>query len=315
MSSPRTLRNIGLGVAAAIPLSLAMAGQAQAVPYAFAANVDTNFMIAAVAGSGSYTPSAGTFSTVNGISSSFLPGNIVSATGNGFGASDAPQVYSGPGPAPAQNFFAPALAGVTSAALRADSLDTGFAGGGGNVAEGNLQNGPAGGDGHGSGKLNSNNTSTIAMSVAGGTKLTVSFNDDVNIQASSRALAGETASGAISSSVTIQRNGVTVFTFAPDGSGLGDVTGGTVTSDPYSLNFNVGTSSGGSLTGSYTKSGGFFSATTNSLADGDYTIIVNQQSNIDLQIGAARIPEPASMALLGAGLLGFGVIRRNRKSS
>lgn len=315
MPSYRSLRNLGFGVAAAIPLSLASMGQAQAVPYAYASNVDSNFAITAVSG-GTYTPSAGSFQTQNSITSNgFLPNASSFKTGNGFNTSDAPQVYSGPAAnKPAENTFTQALLGVTSPALRADSLDTGFAGVGANVAEGNFEGGPPGGAGSGFGKLNSNNTSRVSVSVGAGTVLLVSFNDNVGLQTSVRPLADETAAASISSSVTIVNSaGVTVFSFTPNGQNTG-VTGGTALTDPYNLNTNVASSGGGSLSSSYFRSGGLFSANTDALAAGTYTININQQSNIDLTLGTPA-PEPASMAILGAGLIGLGVFRRNRKAS
>jgi len=315
MPSYNSARNLALGAAVAIPLSVALSTQAQAVPYAYASNVDTNFAITAVSG-GTYTPNAGTFQTQNSIATNgILPGSSTFANGSGFTTSDAPQAYAGPSPAPAENNFGQALLGVTSPALRADSFDSGFAGSGGNVAEGNFQAGPAGSAGSGQGKLNSNNTSAITVTVGAGTVLSISFNDNVGLQTSARALSGETASAAISSSVSIVENGATVFSFAPNGLNTG-VTGGTSVSDPYSLNTNISSSGGGSLNASYFHTGGLFSALTGPLAAGTYTININQQSNIDLSVGTpTSTPEPASMALIGAGLIGLGVLRRKRKAN
>src|SRR4051794_18583505 len=207
MPSYRNLRNLGLGVAAAIPLSLAASHQAHAVPYAYASNVDAGFTISVAPGSGgSYTAVQDTavFTTNNSITSSYFatpPSTLVSTNGNV--VSDAAQVKVPGGAIPAENFFGQAYKAAAVNSLRADSLDNAFAGGGGNVAEGRLVSGPVGGSASGFGKLDSTNTSTVTVSVGNGTQLQVTFDVTPGLEASTGSLLGEQATATIASSVSI----------------------------------------------------------------------------------------------------------------
>jgi len=316
MPSYRTLRNLGFGVAAAIPLSLAASHQAHAVPYAYASNVDSGFTITALSG-GTYTALQNTavFTTNNSITSSYFSTpapTLVSTTGNT--VSDAAQVQV-PGAGVAENFFGQAYKAAAVNSLRADSLDNAFAGGGGNVAETRLVTGPAGGSTSGFGKLNSTNTSTIGISVGAGTVLQVTFDVTPGLEASTSALIGESATATIASSVSITRtDGTTVFSFAPNGTG-GDVTGGVATSDPFSLNRTIASTSGTPADNTFFPGTGTFTATTGPLNAGFYNIVIGQSSTVNATIGApTATPEPASLAVLGAGLVGLGFLRRKKTS-
>ena len=317
MSSYRNLRNLGFGVAAAIPLSLAASHQAHAIPYAYASNVDSGFTITSVLG-GTYTALQNTavFTTSNAITSSYFatpPSTLVSTTGNTI--SDAAQVQVPGGVA--ENFFGQAYKAAAVNSLRADSLDGAFSGGGGNVAETRLVTGPTGASTSGFGKLNSTNTSTIGVSVGAGTVLQVTFNVTPGLEASTSALIGESATATIASSVSITRlDGTTVFSFVPTGNLLGDVTGGTAVSDPFSLNRTISSTSGTPADNTFFPGSGTFTANTGPLSAGFYNIVIGQSSTVNATIGAATpTPEPVSLAILGAGLVGLGVLRRKRKAS
>jgi hypothetical protein len=319
MPSYRNLRNLGLGVAAAIPLSLAASHQAHAVPYAYASNVDAGFTISVAPGSGgSYTAVQDTavFTTNNSITSSYFSTpapTLVSTTGNT--VSDAAQVQV-PGAGVAENFFGQAYKAAAVNSLRADSLDGAFSGGGGNVAETRLVTGPVGASTSGFGKLNSTNTSAIGISVGAGTVLRVTFNVTPGLEASTSALIGESATSTIASSVSITRlDGTTVFSFVPTGNQAGDVTGGVATSDPFSLNRTISSTSGTPADNTFFPGTGTFTATTGPLNAGFYNIVIGQSSTVNATIGApTATPEPASLAVLGAGLVGLGFLRRKKTS-
>lgn len=105
--------------------------------------------------------------------------------------------------------------------------------------------------------------------------------------------------------ITISQVGVgTIFEWVPDGNGLLAVNGGdgtgSVVSDDFSLNQQVQAFTGGD-TQSFSDSG-FFSAITPTLfAANQYTLQITQQI-LTSATNLAVVPEPGSLALLGAGL-------------
>ncbi len=313
------VRTMALGAVVALPLTVALSSQASAIPYAYASNVDTNFAIAVSPNStgGTYTPNMATlvFQTSNAVASSYMvtpPGTNAA----GPAGADAAQVTAGTGPFPAQNFFGQAL--TAGSGLRADSMDSGFLGNGANVAEGRLVNAPSFGSGSSVGSLTSTNTSSITVTVTAGTVLRISFNDSVGLVASTDALNAESATATIASSVRITTAaGATVFSFAPTGGGTGSsaaVTGGTVISDPFSLNQSLASTAGTPAVNSFFSSG-FFAADTVGLAAGTYNVLISQSSSENLTAGIpVTVPEPVSMALLGTGLIGFGVFGRKKRA-
>jgi hypothetical protein len=136
--------------------------------------------------------------------------------------------------------------------------------------------------------------------------------------------APDQAAATLSASATIVNTdtGATVFNFAPDGTLF--AFGGTVLSDPFSLNLSRVSSAPGGIgnsiynpcllatppTGEGTPACGvanLFHAVTNPLPNGNYQLRLAAQELTNVN---RSIPEPASIALLGLGLAALGLTRR-----
>lgn len=197
-----------------------------------------------------------------------------------------------------------------------------------NVAEAHLD-GPAG-----TADASGRNGSTTGFSVnfvVGSPTATLSFDFlaspfmQVFLQSTVGQLSTATANLVMTISIT-DSTGATVFNWTPDGVIGSGIFGGTENADAANLNTGLATNflTRGNLftydptgcgtpsgTGVGTACGGNFSAVSNALATGNYTLTLNAVESVDL-VKQAATPEPGTLALLGLGLAGLSYARRRK---
>ncbi len=108
--------------------------------------------------------------------------------------------------------------------------------------------------------------------------------------------------------ISIFQGSTKIFDWTPDGQ-AGGIFGGVETADPFSLQTLLGDDA------SFTPGAGNFNAATGGLVAGTYKITIKMLNEVDVtdSTGAASVPVPAALPLLGSGLLGlFGWTRRRR---
>ncbi len=139
---------------------------------------------------------------------------------------------------------------------------------------------------------------------------------------------GQGASAALQTSIQVlDANGAAVFSWAPDGALGSGIHGGAEWADDFNLNLNLGAAGapGGALAydpaacGEPTGSGigracgGRFTAVSDNLAAGNYLLVLDVASSVDV-IQPAAIATPGTLALLGLGLAGLAIGERRRPS-
>jgi hypothetical protein len=154
---------------------------------------------------------------------------------------------------------------------------------------------------------------SVAVDEAGTLQFTFDATTLLAAELEGGAAPGSQGQGSFGFQITLNErgSGQQVFSWSPDGL-AGGITGGTENADPFTLNNTLAVLDEDNAV-SVTNGPDGFDAITDLLDPGVYDLSVFQ-STASNSVFVGRTPEPASLSLIGLGLLGAGAVRARRKA-